>query len=130
MIVFGLIFMGNLTALPTHVLNAAFLLLKDEKQEKTKQILTAFFSEDTGEVGFLIEQFIHWTVDRPSKMGNCLNEAAFQTVQGNRNLAINTIKNYFNSEKPEVTEFAIAFVDWGIELLKMNIILNPENKKL
>lgn len=81
------------------------------EQEKEKQILSAFFLEDNGEMDFLIEQFINWVTEQPSKMSNCLNEAAFQTVGGNRELAISTIKNYFSCEKLEVTEFAIAFVD-------------------
>lgn len=41
-------------------------------------------------------------------MNNCLNEAAFHTVGGNRDLVISTIKNYFNYEKPEITEFTIG----------------------
>lgn len=133
MLTLGILFMGNVTALPTHVLNTAFLLVTDphiKEQEKAKQILSAFFMEDNGEMDFLIEQFINWVSEQPSKMSNCLNEAAFQTVGGNRELAISTIKNYFSYEKPEVTEFAIAFVDWGTELLKMNTIFNPENKKI
>lgn len=133
LVIFGIIFTSNLSALPTHVLNTAFLLLTDHEtneQEKTKQLLAAFFLEDTGEVDFLIEQFINWVTDQPGKMINCLDEAAFHTVAGNRDLAITTIRNYFNSGKPEVTEFAIAFVDWGTELLKMNAIFTPENKKL
>lgn len=125
--------MWNITALPTHVLNTAFLLITDphiKEQEKAKQILSAFFLEDNGDVDFLIEEFINWVTEQPSKMNNCLNEAAFHTVGGNRDLAISTIKNYFNCEKPEITEFAIAFVDWGAELLKMNTIFNPKNKNL
>lgn len=132
LVTFGIIFTSNLSALPTHVLNTAFLLLTDNEtneQEKTKQILAAFFLEDTGEVDFLIEQFINWVTDQPSKMENCLNEAVFHTVAGNRDLAITTIRNYFVSEKPEAAEFAIAFVDWGTELLKMNSIANPETKR-
>ncbi|MGL4348761.1 MAG: hypothetical protein ACRCSV_04830 [Chlamydiales bacterium] len=114
-------------------MNTAFLLITDphiKEQQKAKQILSAFFLEDNSEVDFLIEQFINWVTEQPSKMSNCLNEAAFQTAGGNREIAISTIKNYFSSEKPEVIEFATAFVDWGTELLKMNTIFNPENKKL
>lgn len=133
MIIMGILFMAKVTALPTHVLNTAFLLISDphiKEQEKAKQILSAFFLEDNGDVDFLIEQFINWITEQPSKMNDCLNEAAFQTVGGNRELAISTIKNYFSCEKPEVAEFAIAFVDWETELLKMNTIFNPENKNL
>lgn len=131
-IIFALIFLGNLSALPTHVLNTAFILLQEKptsQRDQIKVLLSAFFSENTGEVSFLIEEFINWVTDQPSKMTNCLNEAAFHTASENRDLAMNAIKNYFISEKPEVNEFATALVDWGTELLKMNTLFTPENKK-
>lgn len=131
-ILFVLIFVGNLSALPTHVLNTAFILMQEKplnQQDQIKVLLSSFFSENTGEVAFLIEEFINWVTDQPSKMTNCLNEAAFHTASENRALAMNAIKNYFGSEKPEVIEFATAFVDWGTELLKINAIFNPERKK-
>lgn len=129
--IFVLVFVGNLSALSTHVLNTAFVLLQEDAvdhRDKTKELLSAFFSENTGEVSFIIEEFINWASDETDKITHWLDEAAFYATCEERELAINVIKNYYGSDKPEVIEFATTFVDWGIELVKMQRILDRESQ--
>lgn len=129
--IFVLVFVGNLSALSTHVLNTAFVLLQEDAvdhRDKIKELLSAFFSENTGEVSFIIEEFINWASDETDKITHWLDEAVFYATCEERELAMNVIKNYFGAEKPEVIEFATTFVDWGIELVKMQKILDQESK--
>lgn len=129
--IFVLVFVGNLSALSTHVLNTAFVLLQEDAvdhRDKIKELLSAFFSENTGEVSFIIEEFINWANDETDKITHWLDEAVFYATCEERELAMNVIKNYFGAEKPEVIEFATTFVDWGIELVKMQKILDRESK--
>lgn len=129
--IFALIFIGTLSALPTHVLNTAFSLLQEDTidhRDKIKELLSAFLLENTGEVSFIIEELINWASDETDKITHWLNEAAFYATCEERELAMNVIKNYFGSDKPEVIEFATTFVDSGIELVKMQRILDRESK--
>jgi|GEM_PF-6962008 len=128
-LVFLAFFTTQLLALSPQDLHATFLLTHQGRELEAKEILANSFSARNVDVDFIADQFVSWISKHPSQMEDCFNESAYHAVNRDRYLAKRAILNYFSSDKPEVSEFAGSFVNWGIELLELDAALSRKGGK-